>query len=113
MNDFIMVYVTASSKVEADKIAQSLLDEHLIACVNIVGPVCSRFHWAGKVDVAEEFLMIMKSRLDLFDALVDCVKVLHSYEVPEVVAVPIVCGSGDYFGWLGSVLKPPRTIMYK
>lgn len=113
MDRFIMVYVTTASKVEAEKIAQDLLREHLIACVNIVGPVSSFFQWSGKIDTSEEYLMIMKSRSDLFMALSERVRALHSYEVPEVVAVPIVDGSKDYFDWMNSTLKSSCTIMYK
>ncbi len=99
-----MVYVTCASKAEAVKIAQTLLSERLIACANIVGPVSSHFHWKEKIDVAEEFLMIMKSRVDLFTALEQRVKGLHSYEVPEILAVPIVEGSKEYFDWMNKVL---------
>ena len=113
MSSFIMVYVTTSSKAEAEKIAQNLLSKHLVACANIVGPVSSYFHWSGKIDAAEEYLMIMKSRSDLFVELSERVKVLHSYEVPEVIAVPIVDGTKDYFDWMSSVLKVSCTIVYK
>ncbi|XHH07540.1 MAG: divalent-cation tolerance protein CutA [Candidatus Bathyarchaeia archaeon] len=105
MNGYIMVYVTTSSKSEAEKIAQTLLSERLIACANILGPVSSHFHWNGKIDSAEEYLMIMKSRADLFAALESRVRVLHSYEVPEVLAVPIVDGSKGYFDWMTGALN--------
>ena len=103
--DFILVLVTTASKEEAEKIAQRLLEDKLIACANIIGPVTSHFHWLGKIDCAEECLVVMKSRMDLFGALVDCVKGLHSYEVPEVLALPIVAGSEAYLSWMGEVLK--------
>ncbi len=104
-NPYILVMVTASSKQEAEKIAQQLLEEKLIACVNVVGPVASHFNWAGKIDHVEEYLMLMKSRVDLFEALVAKVNALHSYEVPEVIALPVLKGSAAYLDWLGSVLK--------
>src|SRR3990172_3844690 len=103
--DLILVLVTTASKEEAEKIAQRLLKDKLIACANIIGPVTSHFHWLGKIDCAEDCLVVMKSRMDLFGALVDCVKGLHSYEVPEVLALPIVAGSEAYLGWMGEVLK--------
>jgi periplasmic divalent cation tolerance protein len=103
--DFILVLVTTSSKEEAEKIAQKLLECKLIACANIISPVNSRFYWSGKIDCAEECLVVMKSRLDLFGALMKCVKDLHSYEVPEVLALPILAGSEAYLGWMGDVLK--------
>jgi periplasmic divalent cation tolerance protein len=105
MCEFIIVLVTVASRAEAEKIGRALLDEKLIACTNIVGPVTSLFHWSGKVDCAKEFLMVMKSRSELFDKIVGRVKGLHSYEVPEVLAVPVVAGSDSYLGWLCGVLK--------
>jgi periplasmic divalent cation tolerance protein len=103
--DFIIVLATTANKAEAEKIAQTLLEEKLIACANIINPVASFFHWTSKINKCEECLVIMKSRLDLFADLEKCVKRLHSYEVPEVLALPIVEGSADYLAWMGSVLK--------
>jgi periplasmic divalent cation tolerance protein len=103
-NTYVIVMVTTSSKKEAEKIAQRLLDERLIACANIMGPVSSLFRWSGKMDKAEEYLIIMKSRKDLFEKLAETVKALHSYEVPEILALPIVAVSKAYLDWLGSCL---------
>jgi periplasmic divalent cation tolerance protein len=103
--DFILVLVTTANKEEAEKIVQKLLEEKLIACANIINPVTSHFHWSGKIDCAEECLVVMKSRLDHFEELMKCVKDLHSYEVPEVLALPILAGSEAYLGWMGDVLK--------
>ena len=102
---YIIVFVTTANKVEAEKISRTLLEERLIACANIVNPVASFFHWKGKVDCADECLVIMKSRLDLFAALEERVKALHSYEVPEILALPIVEGSADYLAWMRDNLK--------
>ncbi len=101
----IIVLVTTTSKQEAETIAQSLLEAKLIACANILGPVSSHFHWSGKIDRAEEYLMLMKSREDLFGDLSDKVKSMHSYEVPEILALPITKGSKGYFDWLDGCLK--------
>jgi periplasmic divalent cation tolerance protein len=103
--NFIIVLVTTANKAEAEKIAQALLKEKLIACANIINPVTSFFHWSGKIDKAEECLVVMKSRMDLFAELAERVKGLHSYVVPEVLALPIVEGSKAYLGWMGEVLK--------
>ncbi len=103
--DFILVLVTTPSKIEAEKIVQKLLEDKLIACGNIIHPVTSYFHWSGKIDCAEECLVVLKSRMKLFESLVECVKNLHSYEVPEILALPIVAGSEAYLGWMGGVLK--------
>jgi periplasmic divalent cation tolerance protein len=99
-----MVYVTVASKEEAEKITRVLLEERLVACVNIVGPVSSRFYWEGKIDLVEEYLLIMKTRRGLFAILEKRVGVLHSYEVPEILAVPIIDGSVAYLDWLASTL---------
>ena len=104
-NDYIIVLVTTANKVEAEKIAQTLLKQRLIACANIINPVTSFFFWSGKIDNAEECLMVMKSRRDLFAELAECLRGLHSYEVPEVLAIPIVEGSAAYLAWMGGVLK--------
>lgn len=103
-NTYIVVLVTTPSKQEAEKITRQLLDLKLIACGNIIGPVTSIFRWAGKVEEAEEYLTIMKSRRDLFGKLTDAVKALHSYEVPETLALPVVEGSKAYLDWLESCL---------
>jgi periplasmic divalent cation tolerance protein len=104
-NDYIIVLVTTANKLEAEKIAKTLLKERLIACVNIINPVNSFFFWSGKIYNAEECLLVMKSRRDLFAELSECLRGLHSYEVPEVLAIPIIEGSAAYLAWMGEVLK--------
>ena len=96
--------VTTASKAEAETIAQRLLEAKLIACANIIGPIESHFHWSGKIDKAEEYLVFMKSRKDLFGKLAETVKASHSYEVPEIIALPIVDGSKPYLNWLDDCL---------
>jgi periplasmic divalent cation tolerance protein len=103
-NAYVIVMVTTASKQEAENIAQRLLKERLIACANIIGPVSSLFHWSGKIEKAEEYLIFMKSRKDLFEKLAETVKAVHSYEVPEILVLPIVEGSKAYLDWLGSCL---------
>jgi periplasmic divalent cation tolerance protein len=104
-NDYIIVLVTTANKPEAEKISQALLKDRLIACANIINPVTSFFFWSGKIDKAEECLVVMKSRRDLFAELAERLKGLYSYEVPEVLALPIVEGSAAYLGWMSEVLK--------
>ncbi len=103
-NTYIIVLVTTANKQEAENIAHRLLKEQIIACANITGPVSSLFRWSGKIERAEEYLVFMKSRKDLFEKLTETVKALHSYEVPEIIALPIVEGSEAYLGWLDSCL---------
>ena len=102
---YIIAITTTPSKNEAEKIAKTLLEERLIACANIIGPVQSLFWWQGKIDEAQEHLILMKTRKDLFSKLSEKVKALHSYQIPEVIAVPIVEGFKPYMEWLESSLR--------
>ena len=104
-NSYIIIMVTTAGREEAETIVQRLLEAKLIACANIIGPVSSHFHWSGKMEKAEEYLILMKSRKDLFEKLSETVKALHSYEVPEILALPVVEGSKAYMDWLGSCLR--------
>ncbi len=106
MNDYIVIFVTTKTKDEAEKISQLLIRERLIACANIVSPITSFFRWVGNIEKGEESLILMKSRLDLFAEVAEHVKRLHSYEVPEVLALPIVEGSKAYLDWMSVALKP-------
>jgi len=102
--DYTLIMVTASSREEAEKIATTLLKRKLIACANILGPVSSRFWWQGKIDSAEEYMIFMKTKRELFNQVADNVKQLHSYEVPEIIALPIVEGAKPYLEWINSNL---------
>lgn len=104
MSPYVVVFMTASHKEEALKIVRRLLSERLIACANIVGPVSSLFWWKGKIGEASEFLVIMKSRKDLFKRLSKRVKETHSYEVPEVIALPVTEGLPSYLEWMSASL---------
>jgi len=105
VTDYIVVLVTAKNCAEAEKISQTLLEEKLVACVNIIDSVVSFFHWQGKIDRAEECLIIMKTHKRLFAKLAERVKALHSYDVPEVLAFPVLDGSQGYLSWMGASLK--------
>ena len=102
---YIIVLITTSSVEEAEKIAKTLLEERLVACANIIGPVHSLFWWQGKIDEAKEHLILMKTRKDLFGKVSERVKTLHSYQVPEIIATPIIEGSKDYLKWLDESLR--------
>jgi periplasmic divalent cation tolerance protein len=96
----IVVFVTTSTIDEADKIADVLVGQRKAACVNIVPQVRSRFWWQGKIESEEEALLIVKTRAALLDEVIGLVKANHSYEVPEVIALPIAGGNEDYLNWL-------------
>jgi periplasmic divalent cation tolerance protein len=108
MADEIIVLITTSSAEEAATIGTALVDEHIAACANIVPGIRSLFFWEGKTQDAREALMIVKSRLDLLDRIIFRVKDLHSYTVPEVIALPIVGGSAEYLRWLSDSTQAPR-----
>jgi periplasmic divalent cation tolerance protein len=100
MSEQIVVLMTASSQEEANQIADALVGEMLAACVNVVPAITSVYRWEGKVQRGAEWLLIAKSRRDVLDALVQRVQALHSYDVPEVIALPLVGGSEAYLRWL-------------
>jgi periplasmic divalent cation tolerance protein len=101
----IVVLITASSRQEAETIARALVESRLAACVNISDGVRSLFWWQGAIECQEEVLMLVKSRSDLLPAIINVVKGLHTYTVPEVVALPILAGSSDYLAWVDESLR--------
>jgi periplasmic divalent cation tolerance protein len=104
MSEFIVVFVTVGSTEEGDRLARALVEGRLAACVNRVKGVQSVYRWQGKIESSEEELLIVKSRRDLFERLKEKVQQLHSYEVPEIVALPIIAGSESYLRWLEDAL---------
>ncbi len=100
-----MVLVTAASERQALRIGRALVRAELAACVNVVRGIRSIYRWEGKITEDREVLLIIKSRADLFGRLAEEVKRLHSYQVPEVIAFPIVHGAVDYLAW---ILKSTR-----
>jgi periplasmic divalent cation tolerance protein len=100
--DRIIVLITAGSEEEAHKIAKLLVKQKKAACVNIVPTVDSVFRWKGRVDSARESLLLVKTRASLLSEIISLVKEAHGYEVPEIIALPIVGGSEEYLKWLDS-----------
>ncbi len=100
MDGFIVIYVTAGSAQEAEQVAQTLVGEKLAACVNRIKSVRSVYRWQGQVEQSDEELLIIKTRKELFNAVEKRVRELHSYSVPEIIALPIIAGSAAYLGWL-------------
>lgn len=96
----IIVLVTTASEEEATTIGRAVVKQELAACASILALKKSIFQWEGEIAEEQEFLMIVKSRSDLFEELSMAVKRLHSYKVPEIVAMPIVKGSQDYLDWV-------------
>jgi periplasmic divalent cation tolerance protein len=107
MTDYIVVYVTAPEG-EAVNLAKILVDERLVACVNLVPGLRSIYWWQGKVEDEPEVLCIMKTRSNLFESLRDRVRELHSYEVEEIIALPILAGNLPYLDWIKENTKKLR-----
>jgi periplasmic divalent cation tolerance protein len=103
---FVQVSFTVAGRAEARRIARVLVDERLAACVQITGPIESRYHWQGRTETAQERLCLAKTSRRLYPQLEARIRELHSYQVPEIVALPIAAGSRDYLGWLAQELIP-------
>lgn len=107
MTPYAVVLVTASTADEAGRIARALVEERLAACANIVPQIRSLFHWEGQLCDEAESLIVLKARAADAEAIVSRVRALHSYTVPEVIALPILEGSPAYLAWLEESTKRP------
>jgi periplasmic divalent cation tolerance protein len=109
MTNKIVVLVTCGSAKEARRIARAVVQQRMAACANIVAtPVQSVYRWKGRVESAKEFLLIIKTTQARFAKLKAEVKRLHSYDVPEIIALPIAAGGIDYLNWISESVKVPR-----
>jgi periplasmic divalent cation tolerance protein len=117
--DFRIVFVMAANENEASRIAQALVEEKLAACVNVMGPVRSIYRWRGTIENANEYMLVIKTSRHYFSKLERRVRELHSYEVPEIVAVTLAAGSKPYIAWLAEstretepshAARPRRTV---
>jgi periplasmic divalent cation tolerance protein len=106
--DFVVVFMTAPDADVAGRIANALVNENLVACVNILPGLRSIYRWQGKLCDEPEVLCLMKTRLDLFPALRDRITALHPYQVPEIIALPLVAGSTPYLDWIRSLTAAPK-----
>ena len=97
---YIQVFTTTDKREDAERMAKAIVERRLAGCVQILGPIRSTYWWKGKLETTEEWLLLMKSSKDLYERLEGAIKELHPYEVPEIIAMPIVAGSEDYLGWL-------------
>jgi periplasmic divalent cation tolerance protein len=102
--DAIAVFMTAANREEAGRLAEMLVGERLAACVQILPELQSVYRWQGKVERQQEVLLIAKTISSKFAALESRVRALHSYETPEIVAVPLIAGSASYLAWLSAAI---------
>ena len=100
--EFVVVLVTTGSAEEARRIGRTLVEEGLAGCVNVVGAIRSIYRWQGAVEEADEHLLVIKSRAADLPALGERIRALHSYDVPEVLALPVADGSAEYLAWLAT-----------
>lgn len=103
--DYVVVFITVPNQKEGKKIGARLLEEKLAACVNFVGGIDSTYWWQGKIESSKEVLLIAKTKKSVFKRLAKCVKGMHPYKVPEIIALPIVEGDKEYLKWLGQSVK--------
>ena len=109
MKSYIQISTTTETKEEAQKIALYLLERKLAACVQLSGPITSIYRWKGKMETANEWLCLIKTREDLFEEVEITIKKLHSYETPEIIATPIIKGSKEYLKWLNKETADIKT----
>lgn len=102
--DYVVVLITAASQLEAEAIARSLVEVQLAACVNIL-PIQSIYHWEGKLEHQQEWQLLIKTRISLFAEVTAHIQAMHSYDIPEIIALPIVAGALPYLNWVSKQVK--------
>ena len=105
MSEYVQIITTTNSRESANQIAEKLVGEKLAACAQVSGPITSVYQWKGKIERDEEFYCVIKTRKDLYPEVEKTIKAVHSYEVPEIIALPILEGSPAYLDWITEVVK--------
>ena len=100
MTDFILVQTSIDSQDSAQKIANAIVSGHLAACVQVSGPIISTYWWQGKMEQTEEWICTAKTRSELYSKLEQAIREVHTYDVPEILAVNVVAGNTDYLNWI-------------
>ena len=98
--NYIQVFTTVAKRSDAERIARILSESRLAACIQIVGPITGIYRWKGKIRKSKEWLCIAKSKKDHYKMIEEAIKKVHSYELPEIIATPIIKGSREYLGWI-------------
>jgi periplasmic divalent cation tolerance protein len=105
MSEYIEEVTTTEHREDAERIAQSLVEQRLAACVQIVGPISSTYRWQDAIETAEEWQCWAKTRRELYGQVEQAIRQLHPYEVPEILAIPVLAGSESYLAWLDAELN--------
>lgn len=106
MTDYVQVLTTAGSEEEAQRIGQALIENRLAACVQVAGPVSSTYRWQGEVERAQEWQCLAKTEAGLYDEVEAAIRRVHSYDEPEILAIPVLAGSRGYLDWISASLSP-------
>jgi periplasmic divalent cation tolerance protein len=105
MSDYIQVVTMTGTRDDAQRIACALVEERLAACVQVAGPVVSTYRWKGRIETSEEWQCWAKTRQSLYERVEQAIRRLHPYEVPEILALPILAGSASYLAWLDAEVE--------
>lgn len=108
MTDYIQVVTTLAQREQAEALARDLVEKRLAACVQVLGPMTSTYRWEGRIETSHEFLLVAKSRRDVYRDLEQAIATAHPYDVPEILATPIFAGHQAYLEWLERELPPRR-----
>jgi periplasmic divalent cation tolerance protein len=103
MNEYIQIITTTDSREIAKKIADTLVQKKIAACVQVSGPISSTYEWQGKIETADEWYCVIKTRKNLYAQVEASIKSVHTYQVPEIIALPILSGNPDYLAWIDEV----------
>lgn len=109
MSEHLQVLTTAGSEEEAGRIASLLVERRLAACVQVVGPIVSRYRWRGAIEEEQEWQCLAKTTGGAYEAVEAAIREIHSYDEPEIVATPIVAGSPGYLEWVSQSVRPPGS----
>ena len=105
MSEFLQIMTTTDTKELAKQIAETLVEKKIAACVQVSGPIISTYEWKGKIENEEEWYCVIKTRKSLYKEVEEGIKALHSYDVPEIIALPIVEGNQAYLDWIDEIVK--------
>lgn len=109
MAEYVQVLTSVGSEEEAAKIGSDLLERRLVACVQTIGPITSRYRWQGKVEEEREWQLLAKTEAGLYEEVEAAIRALHSYEEPEILAIPVLAGSRGYLDWISNSVESPEN----